>query len=167
MVRSLELAKQGKWARHIEGSVEEELNLGTVGGAKAVGMADQIGRLKVGYKADVVVFDGSSPAMLAAARQDPVAAVVLHSSIRDVDMVMVDGLVRKEGGEMLDVQVAGAPQGLSKETVPIGKTLFWKNVVTETLKSKDGLVPKMDGIDFKPGEEAIISMWHLDRKAMV
>lgn len=38
----------------------------------------------------LVIFDGQSPGMLVAAGRDPLAAIVLHSSERDVDTVVVD-----------------------------------------------------------------------------
>lgn len=40
-------------------------------------MEDKIGSIAVGKKAELVVFDGLSPAMFGAAEQDPVTAIVL------------------------------------------------------------------------------------------
>jgi adenine deaminase len=93
------------WSRHTGFDVEQVFNLGTVGGAKAVGMEKDVGRLREGMKADLVVFDGASPAMLAAVEEGPVTAIVLHCSPKDIDMVLVDGVVRKENGQLVDVDV--------------------------------------------------------------
>jgi hypothetical protein len=46
-----------------------------------------------GAKADIVVFDGTSPNMLG--WDDPVAAVILHSNPGDVEHVLVNGEFRK------------------------------------------------------------------------
>jgi cytosine/adenosine deaminase-related metal-dependent hydrolase len=50
-----------------------------------------LGSIEEGKLADLVIFDTSSPGMLCAAEQDPVAAIVLHSLIRDIETVMVNG----------------------------------------------------------------------------
>jgi 5-methylthioadenosine/S-adenosylhomocysteine deaminase len=42
-------------------SAEEALRMATVGGARALGMEDQIGTLEVGKKADLIIIDASQP----------------------------------------------------------------------------------------------------------
>jgi cytosine/adenosine deaminase-related metal-dependent hydrolase len=91
-------------------TVEEAFNLGTIAGARALQMEDQIGSLAVGKRADIVVFDATSPSMAVAAQYDPVAAIVLHSSPRDVVMTLVDGVVRKEKGVLSTVRVTEEEQ---------------------------------------------------------
>ncbi|KAK0618687.1 5-methylthioadenosine/S-adenosylhomocysteine deaminase [Lasiodiplodia hormozganensis] len=59
--RAQDLAREGKWSASVGPKVEEVFNLATTAGAKAVGMADEVGRLAVGFKADILVFDGNSP----------------------------------------------------------------------------------------------------------
>ncbi|EJD54064.1 amidohydrolase family protein [Auricularia subglabra TFB-10046 SS5] len=60
---------------------------------------DDVGLIRVGGKADVVVFDGASPNMLG--WSDPVAAVILHSHVSDVKHVLVDGGWRKRDGKIV------------------------------------------------------------------
>ncbi|KAF2226838.1 hypothetical protein BDZ85DRAFT_278756 [Elsinoe ampelina] len=55
----------------------------------------KLGRIREVYLATLVVFDGMSPQMLGAAQEDPVRAIVVHSSPGDVEMVVVDGKVTK------------------------------------------------------------------------
>ncbi|KAH7146818.1 hypothetical protein B0J13DRAFT_441954, partial [Dactylonectria estremocensis] len=52
---------QGKAPRHALKTVEEAYNLGTIQGARALGMEDQIGSIAEGKLADLVIFDGNSP----------------------------------------------------------------------------------------------------------
>ena len=59
--------------------------------------------------------------MLAAVEHEPIAAILLHSSVRDVDTVIVDGVVRKENGKLLPVQAKG-------------KQWQWSDVAKEVLK---------------------------------
>lgn len=165
--RAEEAGREGKWVRRVEGTAAEAFNLGTVCGARAAGMAGSIGRLAVGFKADVVVFDGLSPGMAAAAQEDPVAAVVLHSSIRDVEVVIVDGVVRKEGGRLCDVVVESAPEGLKEQSVSPGTALKWQDVAREILRSRDALKGQFEGVEFAKAEEDVIDMWHMNRSAMV
>jgi hypothetical protein len=42
--------------------------------------------------------------MVCAAEQDLVAAVVRHSSIRDIETVMISGSARKEAGRLLPIK---------------------------------------------------------------
>lgn len=174
LLRAQELAREGggRWARRVEGTAEEAFNLGTVAGARAAGMAGEVGRLREGFRADVVVLDGESPGMLAAARRDPVAAVVLHSSVRDVDVVVVDGVVRKEGGRLCDVTVEEVPEGLGLGEVDVvgaeaGRRLSWEDVARETLRSREVVDGRIGHTDFGPAVEAVVDAWHMKRSNMV
>src|ERR1700722_4878621 len=73
-------------------SVEQSFYLATRAGGLALHRND-IGVLVEGAKADLVVFDGTSPNMLGWA--DPVAAVMLHSNVGNIQHVLVDGKFRK------------------------------------------------------------------------
>ena len=165
-VRSENLAEKGKWSRYNAPSVEQVFNLGTIGGARTLGMTGQVGQLKVGAKADLVIFDTTSPSMLAAAQEDPLAAVVLHSSERDVNTVIVDGIVRKERGSLLPVSVTKAPVtdgGVEME----GRQLAWSDIVGAVLKSRATIQQKSRGVDMRAVEETIIGAFHMDRENMI
>ncbi|THU82789.1 Metallo-dependent hydrolase [Dendrothele bispora CBS 962.96] len=93
-------------------SVNQAFLLATRAGGLALRRPD-VGVIQVGAKADIVVFDGSSPSMLG--WTDPVAAVILHSNVGDVEHVLVNGkwrkrdrqLVLKEGLNMSRDEVEG------------------------------------------------------------
>lgn len=72
--------------------------LATRNGGRAL-RRDDVGVIRVGAKADIVVFDGESPNMLG--WRDPVAAVILHSHVSDVKHVLVDGQFRKRDGRIV------------------------------------------------------------------
>jgi len=67
------------------------LELATIAGAEAVGMAERIGSLQVGKKADLVVHDGRHPAWRPPG--DPVLNLVWGTDGRSVRDVVVDGRV--------------------------------------------------------------------------
>jgi cytosine/adenosine deaminase-related metal-dependent hydrolase len=70
------------------------LGWATIGGAEVAGLADRIGSLTPGKKADVVVIDGS--AVNVAPIIDPVGAVVCAADVSNVKTVVVDGEVLKQ-----------------------------------------------------------------------
>ncbi|KAH9828366.1 guanine deaminase [Teratosphaeria destructans] len=84
---------------------ETVLEMATVNGAKALGLASQIGSLEVGKKADFVVLD--MRALHVQPWFNPVSAVVYTASGRDVEVVVVDGKVVVEGGRLLRVDEEG------------------------------------------------------------
>ena len=75
----------------------EALELLTIGGAEAIGMADRIGSIEVGKAADLVVHDLSG--VESAPRSvDPVLQLVWGGDGRQVQDVVVDGVVVLEQG---------------------------------------------------------------------
>ncbi|SMH48335.1 amidohydrolase family protein [Azospirillum agricola] len=70
--------------------------MATLGGARAVGMADAIGTLAVGKKADLVVFDTRRPHLRPLV--NPLGTLVHTGQGRDVEMVLVDGETLVEDG---------------------------------------------------------------------
>ncbi|CAF9926908.1 MAG: hypothetical protein GOMPHAMPRED_004260 [Gomphillus americanus] len=59
---------------------------------------DDLGVIKPGAKADIVVFDGTTPNMLG--WNDPIAAIVLHSNLGDIEHVLIDGKFVKKDGKL-------------------------------------------------------------------
>ncbi|WP_181781431.1 amidohydrolase family protein [Pseudonocardia pini] len=83
------------------------LEWGTVGGARALGLADRIGTVEVGKRADLVLLRPRSPLGGLALANHPAAAVVLHASRADVDTVLVDGrIVKRDGTLVADLAAA-------------------------------------------------------------
>ncbi|KAI0449701.1 amidohydrolase [Xylaria acuta] len=78
-------------------SVNQAFLLATRQGALALRRPD-LGVIKVGAKADLVVFDGRTPGMLGWA--DPVAAVILHANVGDIEHVLVNGKFLKRDGKL-------------------------------------------------------------------
>ena len=85
-------------------SAHEALELATCAGAEAIGMADRIGSIEPGKKADLVVFEHASPHWSAGG--DPALALVWASDGRHVRDVLVDGRIVVEDGRCLTVDEA-------------------------------------------------------------
>ncbi|KAI8945053.1 amidohydrolase [Xylaria longipes] len=78
-------------------SVNQAFLLATRQGALALRRPD-LGVIKVGAKADLVVFDGRTPSLLGWA--DPVAAVILHANVGDIEHVLINGKFLKRDGKL-------------------------------------------------------------------
>ncbi len=105
LVRSMHLAATlYKDARADTSLLQPEtvLELATRTGATALGMADTVGAIEVGGKADVVLFDTSRPQWRALT--DPVRNLVYSATGDSVDTVIIDGRVKVEGGQPTFVQ---------------------------------------------------------------
>jgi 5-methylthioadenosine/S-adenosylhomocysteine deaminase len=87
-------------------SAREVLRLATIGGAQVLGLADKIGTLERGKRADVVVIDLQQP------KTQPVysveSAIVYAASGNSVVTTIVDGKVLMRRGELLTVDEAAA-----------------------------------------------------------
>jgi cytosine/adenosine deaminase-related metal-dependent hydrolase len=102
MIREMRLASYIHKGRTLDPTVmpaERVLEMATINGAKALGMADEIGSLEVGKKADLVVLDLNKAHIVPS--PDPVSAIVCTASGGDVDTVVIDGRVVVRGGEVL------------------------------------------------------------------
>ncbi|PVI06703.1 Metallo-dependent hydrolase [Periconia macrospinosa] len=137
-------------------SVEAAFNLATIKGAQAAKMEKEIGKIAEGYKADLAIFDALSPSMIGAAQHDPVAAIILHSSPADIDMVVVDGIIRKRNGKLLPVNVdATAKEIVGKET------LEWHEIAQKILRSREVIQRKTEDVDVQAGVESVRKIWHI------
>jgi len=74
------------------------LRMATLSGAEALGIADQVGSLTVGKKADLVLLDADAPALLSAA--NPVDLVVYSAGPEHVKSVYIEGERIVHNGEV-------------------------------------------------------------------
>ncbi len=79
-------------------SAREILTLANRAGAEAIGFGDRVGRLEVGYEADLVAVDLETPH--ACPTDDPVTALVYSARADDVRHVLVQGDVLVEDGRL-------------------------------------------------------------------
>lgn len=77
-------------------TAKQALAWATVEGARALGLADRVGRLDAGLQADLIVLDTPAP--------NPVATA-LHATAADIEAVMIAGRWRKRDHTLLDVDL--------------------------------------------------------------
>ena len=87
------------------------LRLGTIESARALGMADQIGSLEVGKKADLIILDLLHPHMtpiILSPVRNIVPNLIYSADGREVETVIVDGQVIVDGGELTNLNLKDA-----------------------------------------------------------
>lgn len=89
------------------------VRLATMGGAEAIGLADQIGSIERGKKADIVLVETQSANMFPIF--DAYSALVYSANASNVSHVWVDGQLVVENKELLTHSVADLRQLLAKE----------------------------------------------------
>ncbi|MCW2583449.1 MAG: putative amidohydrolase [Klenkia sp.] len=85
-------------------TAEKALEMATIDGARAVGMADSIGSLEVGKRADLVVLDATN--LCVTPLHAAVSALVYSHRGDEVSRVYVDGRLVVEGGTLTTVPEA-------------------------------------------------------------
>ena len=79
-------------------TVRDVLELATIKSAQCMGLDHKIGSLVPGKEADVVLLRKTDINMRAA--PDPIAAIVLHAGVANVDTVIVGGNIVKQNGKL-------------------------------------------------------------------
>jgi cytosine/adenosine deaminase-related metal-dependent hydrolase len=96
-------------------TARKALELGTIEGARSMGIDDKVGSLKPGKRADLIAI--SPNALNMAVVTDPAHLVLEATSPENVDTVVVDGRILKRGGKLaaLDTPevIAGARAALA------------------------------------------------------
>ncbi|HVK22358.1 MAG TPA: amidohydrolase family protein [Actinokineospora sp.] len=70
----------------------EALTLATISGAATLGMADEVGSLRVGKKADLIILRANDVNLLGGAH-DPVGTVVTAAHPGNIDLILINGRV--------------------------------------------------------------------------
>jgi cytosine/adenosine deaminase-related metal-dependent hydrolase len=72
-------------------SAETVLEMATINGANAMGLADQVGSIEAGKRADFIVINMDAPHLTPA--WDPVSTIAYAATGTDVDTVVIDGKI--------------------------------------------------------------------------
>jgi 5-methylthioadenosine/S-adenosylhomocysteine deaminase len=93
---------------------DQVLRQATIDAARALGLGDVTGSLTPGKKADLILVPDDALNM--EPLNVPAGQIVLAAQPRNVDSVWVNGVPRKRGGALVDVDVLGLVRG-AKEAV--------------------------------------------------
>ena len=103
-------------------SYYEVLELATIKGARVLGLQDKVGSLDPGKKADIQLIDLKQPNILPTA--DITSSLVLYGNTMNVDTVMVEGIILKQGGKMVDMDSVRVLDDAQAITMEIWESLF-------------------------------------------
>ncbi|MEV5838746.1 amidohydrolase family protein [Nocardia sp. NPDC052112] len=90
---------------------KQALEWATTEGARALGLADRVGRIEPGMQADLIVIDARALNLWPA--HDPVAAA-LHSSFGNIEAVLIAGQWRKRDHNLVDSNVENVKTELAR-----------------------------------------------------
>jgi cytosine/adenosine deaminase-related metal-dependent hydrolase len=117
--------------------VRDVFEFATFQGARALAMDRRLGTIEPGKQADLLFVRTDSLNMLPL--NDPIAALVFHANVGDIDTVLVAGRALKRGGRLVaDVSQA---RNQIEETV---EHLYWRNaseIPTEAQKPHPSTMP--------------------------
>jgi 5-methylthioadenosine/S-adenosylhomocysteine deaminase len=113
----------GNITQHSSIPVREALAWITIEGARMLRMADRIGSLAPGKQADLVLIRATDLNVWPV--HDPVATVVIQSSLANIDSVMIAGEWRKRGGQLLFPALEGVKHELLRSGARILTELGW------------------------------------------
>ena len=99
------------------------LAMATLGGARALGLEDQIGSLEVGKQADLITLDLEEPGWAPAGGQDLYTALVYAVNGNFVRDVMVGGDWLMRAGKLLTVDYPSARRGLDAANTELRRRL--------------------------------------------
>lgn len=157
--RNSVILSKGKFPIYIEPTTLHAFNLATIQGARAIGLESQIGSIKEGKKADLLIFNTSSPAMAVVPDEDPLVAIVRHATPSDIVTVIVGGDIRKRDGKLIDVVCPSDPGWEGLNDVDKGENLSWTRVSRELRRSRVEIQKRIDKCSIKAAREAVIKMW--------
>lgn len=106
----------------------DAFELATIGGARAAGLAGEIGSLEAGKRADLVIRTDDVPEMRPSF--DPLAQIVLGARARSVRSVVVDGRVVLEDGELTGGETADIAAGADRAAARLFRRMGYGGELT-------------------------------------
>jgi 5-methylthioadenosine/S-adenosylhomocysteine deaminase len=105
-------------------TARKALELGTIEGARSMGMDDVIGSLKPGKRADLIAI--SPNALNMAVVTDPAHLALEATGPENVDTVVVDGRILKRGGKLVALNTPEVIAGASAALAGIRERAKWR-----------------------------------------
>jgi len=101
IMKLIQNLENGETENEFKLTARRALELATIEGARSMGMADKVGSLKPGKRADLIAI--STNALNMAVVTDPAHLVLESTGPENVDTVVVDGRILKRGGKLTAV----------------------------------------------------------------
>jgi cytosine/adenosine deaminase-related metal-dependent hydrolase len=102
-------------------STREALRWITIEGARVIGQLDRLGTLRAGKQADLVMIRCGDLNMQP--MNDPVSAVIMQTSLANIDNVMIAGEWKKKNSQLVDVDLTSQIEALNVSAKKITQAL--------------------------------------------
>ncbi len=150
----LEAHSRGDTVVHNQLRAEEVAHWATIGGARAIGLDDQIGSIAAGKKADLVLIkNDDSPAMYPLLH--PYGSLVFQAGRGDVHTVIVNGRIVKHDHNLIGIDLAAAKSAVAN-TVDYARTTMgeqaWQDSLTPELVSTERIPNPYTYTDYSGGD---------------
>jgi len=150
----LEAHSHGDTVVHNQLRAEEVAHWATIGGARAIGLDDQIGSIATGKKADLVLIkNDDSPAMYPLLH--PYGSLVFQAGRGDVHTVIVNGRIVKHDHNLIGIDLAAAKSAVAN-TVDYARTTMgeqaWQDSLTPELVSTERIPNPYTYTDYSGGD---------------
>jgi 5-methylthioadenosine/S-adenosylhomocysteine deaminase len=120
LVQNLE---NGKAESEFKLTARRTLELGTIEGARSMGLADKIGSVKAGKRADIIMVSTRDVNM--GLMGDPAHMVVTAAQPANVELVMVDGRILKRNGKLTAMNAAQVAKEAAEANAALRKRANW------------------------------------------
>jgi cytosine/adenosine deaminase-related metal-dependent hydrolase len=104
IMKAIQNIENGRALNEFKLTARRVLELATIEGARSMGLADSIGSLTPGKRADLIMVD--TRALNLAVLTEPAHLLVEAAQPANVDTVLIDGRIVKRGGRLTTVDVA-------------------------------------------------------------
>ena len=123
IMKFIQNIENGKSESEFKLTARRVLELGTIEGARSMGIADKVGSLKAGKRADLIMV--STRAVNLGVFGDPAHMLVTAAQPSNVDTVMVDGRILKRGGKLTVMNAARIAAEAAAANAALRKRANW------------------------------------------
>ncbi len=123
IMKAIQNVENGRALDEFKMPARRVLEIATIGGARSMGLADRIGSLVPGKRADLIMVD--TRAVNLAVFTEPAHMIVEAAQPANVDTVVVDGRILKRGGQLTQVDTGAIIDAARKAYTDLHRRSGW------------------------------------------
>jgi len=123
IMKLVQNVENGKAENEFKLTARRVLELGTIEGARSMGIDDKVGSLKPGKRADLIMV--STRDLNLGVFTDPAHMIVTAAQPSNVDTVMIDGRILKRGGKLTTLNAAQIVREAAAANMALRKRADW------------------------------------------
>src|SRR5262245_10901687 len=123
IMKLVQNVENGKAENEFKLTARRVLELGTIEGARSMGIADSVGSLKAGKRADLIMV--STRDINLGVFTDPAHMLVTAAQPSNVDTVVIDGRILKRGGKLTALNVSQIVSEANAANAALRKRAEW------------------------------------------